>query len=88
MIVGAMIQMQSNRNGDVELFHHSVYHAHYSLITAHILARAFGYAQNYRRVQLLSRLKDRLGPLKVVDVELAYRVVAGFRFLQHFCSRY
>ena len=82
--ISAVVQMQSNRNGDVQLFEHSVYHSNYGLITGHILSCALGNAEDDGRIQLLSRLKDGFRPLQIVDVELTDCIVAGFRLVEHF----
>ena len=87
-VISAVVQMQGNRNGDVQLFQHSVYHSYNGLIAAHVLSCALGNAEDNGRIQLLSRLKDGLRPLQVVDVELANRIMAGFRLVEHFFCRY
>ena len=80
--------MQSNGNGDVQFFEHTVNHAYNGLVAGHILACALGYTKDYRGVQLLSGLQDSLCPFQVVDVELTNCIMASFCFFQHFCSRY
>ena len=47
-----------------------------------------GVSEDYRRVELLSCLKDSFCPLKVVDVELTNCIMACFCFFQHFCCVY
>ena len=42
-LVGAVIQMQRNRNRDVQLFDHRFYHRRYCLKASHILAGALRY---------------------------------------------
>ena len=85
--VAAMIQVQSNRNGDVQLFEHSVDHANDGGVAAHVLACALRYAEDDRGIVLLSGLENRFGPLQVVDVEVANCIVTGFCFVQHFFCR-
>ena len=46
VVIRAVIQMQSNGNGDVHFFHHAVYHAYNGLVAGHVLTSALGYAQN------------------------------------------
>ena len=53
-----------------------------------IFARAFGHAENDGAVHFLRSLQRGLRPLQIVDVELAYGVVAVAGFLQHFGSVY
>ena len=59
-----------------------------SLITCHVFTGTLGNTKDYRRVELLSCLKDSFCPLKVVDVELTNCIMACFCFFQHFCCVY
>ena len=87
-IIAAVVKMKSNRNSDVQLFHHTVNHTYNSLITCHVFTGTLGNTKDYRRVELLSCLKDSFCPLKVVDVELTNCIMACFCFFQHFCCVY
>ena len=78
--IAAVIQMKRNRNRNVQLFQHTVHHSHNSFISCHILSCALGNSQDHRRVALLRGQQDGLGPLQVVDVKLAYCIMAGFCF--------
>ena len=84
---GAVIQMQSNRNGDAQLLDHAVDHADNGLVAAHVLACALRYTEDDRRLELLSRQQDCLCPLEVVDVELADCILAGASLVQHVLCR-
>ena len=78
--------MKSNRNCNLKLLNHALNHADYGLVAAHILACAFGNAEDNRGLTFLSGKKDCLCPFKVVDVELAYGVLALTSLVQHiFC---
>ena len=83
----AVIQMQSHRNGDVQLLNHTLDHANYGLVAGHVLACALRYTEDDRRLELLCGLQDRLCPLEIVDVELTYGILAGTSLVQHFLSR-
>ena len=83
-VIAAVIQVKSHGNGDVQLLKHAVYHAYHSLIACHVLSCTLGYAENHGRIILLCGQKYCLGPLQVVNVELAYRIVACLCFLKHF----
>jgi len=87
-IIAAVVKMKSNRNSDVQLFHHTVNHTYNCLITCHVFTGTLGNTKDYRRVELLSCLKDSFCPLKVVDVELTNCIMACFCFFQHFCCVY
>ena len=87
-LIGAVVKVQRNGNGDVELFEHSGDHAYNGLVAAHIFAGALGNAENDRRVELLRGEQNGFCPLKVVDVELTYCVVACLCFGEHFFSVY
>ena len=94
----ALIMMYENQKSDevptmdgainlmnAKFFDHSVHHANDGLVSAHIFSGAFGYSEDNRRIALLSCCQDCFCPLKIVDVELAYSIVACFCFLKHFC---
>ena len=83
-LIGAVIEVERYGNGDAELFDHTLDHTDDGLVAAHILARALGYAEDDRGFELLSGQQDRLGPLKVVDVELTDSIVTGLCFGEHF----
>ena len=87
-LVAAVVQMQSNGNGDVQGLDHSLNHGGHGLVTGHVLAGALRYTQNNRAVQLLRSEQDGLGPLQVVDVELANGIVAVAGFVEHFGCAY
>ena len=79
------LEVKRNGNGNSELVYHSVNHGGDGLETAHILARAFGHAEDNGGVELLSGEKNSLCPLKVVDIEVTDRVLAGLCIFEHFC---
>ena len=85
---GAVVEVQSNRNCDMQILNHALYHANDGGITAHILACALGNTKDNRRLALLSGEKDSLCPFKVVDVELTNSVLAVASLVQHFFCRY
>ncbi len=80
--------MESYGNGDLELLEHTVNHADYGLVAAHILSCALGNTEDNGGVELLSSQEYRLCPLKVVDVELTYRVVTCLCLCKHFFCVY
>jgi len=85
-IVSTMVQMQGNRNRDVQFFHHGLNHGSNCLKSCHILSCALGYAQDNRRFQFFCCQQYGLGPLQVVDVKLANCVLAFPCFFKHvFC---
>ena len=79
-----MVKVKSYRTSDVHFFQHSVYHANNGLISAHVFASTFGNSQDYRRIQFLCCLQNGFGPFQVVNVELAYCIVAGFLLCRAF----
>ena len=83
--IGAVVEVKSNGNGDSQLVYHAVDHADNGRKAAHILACAFGHAEDNGGVELLSGEKDCLCPLKVVDIELTDRVLAGLCIFEHLC---
>ena len=86
--IAAVVEVESNGNGDVKLLKHTVYHTHNGLVTAHIFARTLGNAENYGRLKLLGCLENSLCPFQIVDVELTYGVFARLCFCKHFFCRY
>ena len=70
-LVRAVVQVQGHRHGDVQGLYHGLDHGGHGLEAAHVLAGALGHAEDHRGVALLGGLEDGLGPLQVVDVELA-----------------
>ena len=86
--IGSMIQMQSNRNSDVHFLNHRLYHSCYCTETGHILTSTLGNTKDNRALQFLCGCKDCLGPLQVIDIELAYCILAGLCFLKHLFSCY
>ena len=85
--IGAVVQMQSDRDGDAQFVDHAFNHANDGGVAAHILASALGNTEDYGRLQLLSGKQDRFGPFKVVDVELANCIMAVASLVHHFCCR-
>ena len=83
-LIGAVVQVQRNGNGDVQGFEHPFHHAGDGVITAHILASALRHAKDNRRVALLGSEQDGLGPLQVVDVKLSNGILAFLGLLEHF----
>ena len=83
-----VIQMQCNRYGDVLILQKAVHHVDNDVVAAHVLRSTLGNTKDNRALQLLSGLEDRLGPLKIVDIELSDCIVAGFSLLQHACCTY
>ena len=83
-LVGAMVQVKRNRNGDLQFVDHRLYHIGNGLKAAHIFPCALGNAENDGRIEFLRGLQDRFRPFQVVDVELTYGIMAGFCFYKHF----
>ena len=86
-LVGAVVKVNCYGNGDAETLDHTLNHTNDGLVAAHVLARALGYAENNRGLHFLSGEKDSLRPLEVVDIELAYCIVAFSCFKKHFFCR-
>ena len=82
--IGAVVEVERYGNGDAELLDHRGDHTDDGLEAAHILACALGYAEDDGGFELLGGQQDRLGPLKVVDVELTDSIVTGLSFGEHF----
>ena len=80
--------MQRHGHGDAQRVDHGLDHGGDGFEACHIFARAFGHAENDGAVHFLRSLQRGLRPLQIVDVELAYGVVAVAGFLQHFGSVY
>ena len=87
-LIGAVVQMQRHGHGDAQRVDHGLDHGGDGFEACHIFARAFGHAENDGAVHFLRSLQRGLRPLQIVDVELAYGVVAVAGFLQHFGSVY
>ena len=85
---GTVVEVQCNRNCDMQVLDHALYHANDGGITTHILACALRNTEDNRGLALLSGEKDSLCPFKVVDVELTYSVLAVASLVQHFFCRY
>ena len=83
-VIGAVVQVQGNGDRDVQGLEHAVDHAGHRVEAAHILASALGHAEDNRGIALLGGEQDSLGPLQVVDVELANSVLAGLGLGEHF----
>ena len=84
---GAVVEVKSNGNGDIESIEHTVYHTYNSLVAAHILACALGNTEDNRGLKLLNSLENCLCPLEVVDVDLSNSVLAVTSLDEHILSR-
>ena len=85
-VVGAVVKVQGNGNGDVHLFYHGLYHRGNRLEAGHVLARTLGNAEDDGSIQLLRGGEYGLCPLKVVDVELTDCIFALHSLFKHlFC---
>ena len=49
-LISTMIQMQCNRNGDIQFIDHSGYHSCYGLETGHVFSCALRYTQDNRGI--------------------------------------
>ena len=78
--------MQRNRNRDVQLLNHGLYHGGHGFKAGHVLSGALADTKDNRAVLLLRGQQHRLCPLQVVDVELADCIVASLGLLHHFCN--
>ena len=87
-LVGAVVQMQRNGNGDAQALVHCLDHGGHGLEAGHVFAGTLRDTEDDGRVHLLCGEQDALGPLQIVDVELADCVVAIARFQQHIGSIY
>ncbi len=79
--------MKRHRYVDIKILEQTVYHAHYRMISAHILAGALGNSKDNGRSVLLCGQKNRFRPLKVIDVELADCIMTCLCLFEHFCCR-
>ena len=86
-LVGAVVEVERDRNGDLHLPDHRTHHRGDGAEAAHILARALRDAENDRGTEFLRGLKDRLRPFEIVDVELTDGVFARHRLFKHFLCR-
>ena len=80
--------MQGNGNRDAQALVHGLDHGSNGLETGHIFACALRNTEDNRGIEFLRSQQDALGPLQVVDVELAHCIVAVPRFQQHIGSIY
>ena len=87
-LISAVIQMQGNRNCDLQFLDHRLHHVGNRFEAAHILSRALGNAEDNGRIQLLRGEQDGFCPLQIVDVELTDGIVTRLGFFQHFFCRY
>ncbi len=83
-VVGAVVEVKGYGNRDAEGLVHGLDHGSYGIEAGHILAGALGNTEDDGSLLLLSRQKNGLGPLEIVDVELAYGVVSGLGLVKHF----
>jgi len=87
-LVGAMVQMQGHGHGDAQAFVHGLDHGGNGLKTGHVFTGAFGDAQDHGAVHLLRGEQDGLGPLQIVDVELAHGIMTVTGFDEHIACAY
>ena len=87
-LVGAMVQVQGNGNGDAQALVHGLDHGGNGLETGHIFAGTLRNTEDDGGVHLLCSEQNALGPFQVVDVELTDSIVAIACFQQHIGSIY
>ena len=78
-----MIEVQSNRNRNVESFDASFDHIGTNLVAAHPLGSATRALHDERRLGLLGSLENGERPFQVVGVEGAQSVMAGLSIFEH-----
>ena len=83
-----MVQMQGHGHGDAQAFVHGLDHGGNGLKTGHVFTGAFGDAQDHGAVHLLRGEQDGLGPLQIVDVELAHGIMTVTGFDEHIACAY
>lgn len=83
ILIGTMIEVQSNRNRNVESLNASFDHIGTNLVAAHPLGSAARALHDKRRLGLLGSLENSERPFQVVGVEGAQTVMAGFSILKH-----
>ena len=79
-----VVEVKSYRNGDSQIFDHTLNHSYDGGVAAHILSCTLGHTKNYGSLKLLRGLKDRLCPFEVVDVELTDGIMTVSRLVKHF----
>ena len=82
-LIGAVVQVQGHRHGDAQGLIHGADHGGNGLEAGHILAGTLGNAQNDGALHGLRLKQDALGPLQVVDVELADTIMAIAGLQEH-----
>ena len=87
-LIGAVIQMQGNGNGDAQALVHGLDHGGNGLETGHIFAGTLRNTEDDGGVHLLCSEQNALGPFQVVNVELTDGIVAIACFQQHIGSIY
>ena len=87
-LIGAVVQVQGNGNGDAQAFVHGLDHGGNGLEAGHIFASTLRNAEDDGGVHLLCGEQNALGPFQVVDVELTDSIVAIACFQQHIGSIY
>ena len=87
-LIGAVIQMQGNGNGDAQALVHGLDHGSNGLETGHIFAGTLRNTEDDGGVHLLCSEQNALGPFQVVNVELTDGIVAIACFQQHIGSIY
>ena len=87
-LIGAVVQMQGNGNGDAQALVHGLDHGGHGLETGHIFASTLRNTEDDGRVHLLRGEQDTLGPLQVIDVELTDCVMTIAGLQQHIGSIY
>ena len=87
-LIGAVVQVQGNGNGDAQAFVHGLDHGGNGLEAGHIFASTLRNAEDDGGVHLLRGEQNALGPFQVVDVELTDSIVAIACFQQHIGSIY
>jgi len=87
-LIGAVVQVQGNGNGDAQALVHGLDHGSNGLETGHIFAGTLRNTEDDGGVHLLCSEQNALGPFQVVDVELTDSIVAIACFQQHIGSIY
>ena len=83
LVVGAVIEVQGNGDGDVLVLNELLDHVGDNLEAGLPLGSTAGALDDQRGLELLAGVKDGRGPLKVVGVESTNAVVALLCGLKH-----
>ena len=83
-----MVHVQGHRNRDIQIGHKVLNHIRDRPVTAHVLGRAAGDAQNDGGMGFLGRQQKGSDRLHIVQVEMAHCIMSFFGLPKHFLRIY